>query len=213
MNKKEQIVIIGGGRHARVVIDLIETLELYKIVGIVDPSLKTNKKIFNIDILGDDSQLEALLEKGVRTAALGIGSWGDNTLRGDVYKRVSGLGFTFRTLIHSQAYISKYAQLSQGVQVMAGACIQPGAVIGENCVINTGAIVEHDCHLGRDVYIGPRAVLSGNVTVKDSTFIGSGACVVPEVAVGAQCLVAAGAVVIKNVNDNERVKGIPARSF
>lgn len=213
MRKKENIVVVGGGRHARVVIDLLQSIGRYKIIGVVDPRLKTADQVLNVGVLGDDDQLGPLFKKKVRFAALGIGSRGDNFQRANIYLKVTDLGFSFPALVHPQAYVSRFAHLDQGVQVMAGACIQPGAFIGENSVINTGTVVEHDCQIGRNVYIGPNSVLSGNVFVKDGTFIGSGACVIPEIVIGAHSLVSAGAVVVKDVGDNQRVMGVPAKNF
>ena len=211
--KKESIIIIGGGGHAKVVIDLIESVGQYKILGIVDGAFKTGSKVLNYEVLGSDDLLPDLLKDGIRFAALGIGSWGDNQLRENIYKRVTSLGFKFPTLIHARAYVSAHAKLSHGVQVMSKACVQPSATIGENSVVNTATIVEHDCILGSHVYTGSNVILSGKVIVKDSAFIGSGACVIPEMMIGTQSLVAAGAVVVEDVKDYEKVKGVPAKSY
>ena len=40
----KNIIIIGGGGHAKVLIDLIRTLKNFKIGGIIDPKIKKGKK-------------------------------------------------------------------------------------------------------------------------------------------------------------------------
>ncbi len=211
--KKESIVIIGGGGHAKVMIDLVENLKIYKIVGLVDQALKKGSRLLSVEVLGGDEVLPKLFKKGVRLAVLGVGSWGDHKLRDQIYARVKFLGFKFPALIHPEATVSKYATLSDGVQLMAKSCIGPAATIGENSVVNTATIVEHDCFLGRNVYTGSSVIFSGNVTVNEGTFIGSGVCIIPKVVIGKQCLIAAGAVVVSDVKDFEKVKGVPARSY
>lgn len=212
-DEKKSIVIIGGGGHAKVVIDLILASERYAIAGVVDPALKAQNSVLNMRILGDDAMLEKLLKKGIHTAALGIGSHEDNSLRWRVYDNVVNLGFYFPALIHPRAYVSRFSKISEGVQVMANASVQPDVLIGEGSVINTGAIIEHDCKIGRNVFIGPNAVITGGVKVGDNTFIGTSASIVPNLAIGKNCLVAAGAVVAKNVSDGKKVKGVPAKIF
>jgi len=213
MSKKEKIVIAGGGGHAKVIIDMILSIGKYEIVGIIDPLLSVKSKVLNIKVLGDDSVFKGLHKKGVKLAALGIGSWGDNSVRGKVYEKIKKMGFSFPTLIHPGSYVSRYAKISDGVHVMAGACIQPNANIGENSVINTCAVVEHDCCLGNNVYLSSNSTLAGKVVVKDSAFIGAGTTVIPEITIGKKTLVAAGAVVIRGIKDGKKVKGVPAKYF
>ena len=55
------------------------------------------------------------------------------------------------------------------------------------------------------------AVITGRVTIEDYATIGSNATVLPDLNIGAQSFVGAGAVVTKNVDAFSTVIGVPAK--
>lgn len=209
--RQEKIIILGGGGHARVLIDLIRTSGKYEIAGILDLLLEQGIKVLGISVLGKDDLLPEFYKRGIKNVCIGVGSIKDNNNRKKIYEKVKQIGFHVPFLIHPKAIISGDTKISEGVQIMAGATIQTGCVIGENTIINTGAIVEHDCSVGRDVHICPGSVISGECTVSDGVFVGAGATVIQGIKIGKGVLVGAGAVVIRDVQDNVKVMGIPAK--
>jgi|TARA_Y100000031_G_scaffold47780_1_gene54520 UDP-perosamine 4-acetyltransferase len=207
----ERIVVLGGGGHARVLISLIRAVARYEISGILDPGLKKETMVVGIRVLGGNDLLSRQIKEGITLACIGVGSVGDNSKRTILYKTVKETGFSVPCLIHPQAIVKENeVNISEGVQVMAGAIIQAGSLIKENTIINTGAIIEHDCVIGKHVHISSGAVISGGVTIGDSIFIGAGAKIIQGIKIGNNSVVAAGAVVISDVGDGLKVKGVPA---
>ncbi|MBF0144441.1 MAG: NeuD/PglB/VioB family sugar acetyltransferase [Magnetococcales bacterium] len=209
----EEIVIIGGGGHGKVVIDLIESSTRLRIVGIVDHAIPQGTKIMGYPVLGSDDELEEIYSQGVTRAAVGVGSVGDNGFRAQALQYAHVLGFTFEKLVHPSAYVSPHAQVGAGCQIMAGSVIQPGSIIGPHTVINTATVIEHDCRIGRNVFTGTAARVCGNVTVGDDGFLGAGCLILQSLQVGPRALVGAGSVVVQNIKDGARVKGVPAKPY
>ena len=207
MNVKP-IIILGGGGHARVVVD---TLYAHKadVIGFVDKDpLKTT--LNGLPRLGaEDYILESCNAEEI-VVANGIGSIGQPGARYEWFVRLRQHGYSMVSIIHPSSIISPSVRLGMGVQVMARAVLQPGVHVKENTIINTGAIVDHDCEIGAHVHIGPGAVLSGNVSVGDGAHVGTGASVIQGIKIGAKSIVGAGSVVIRNVEDNVIVAGVPA---
>ena len=52
--KRQQIILIGGGGHAKVIIDAIQAGEKWEIVGVIDAELPLGSKIADIEIIGRD---------------------------------------------------------------------------------------------------------------------------------------------------------------
>ena len=205
------MLFLGGGGYARVLIGLIRATARYEISGILDPGLKRETMVVDIPVLGGDNLLSSKFKEGITLACVGVGSVGDNSKRTRLYKTVKEVGFSVPYLIHPQAIVKENeVNISEGVQVMAGAIIQAGSLIRENTIINTGAIVEHDCVIGKHVHVCSGAVISGGVAISNSAFIGAGATIIQGIKIGNNSVVAAGAVVIDDVGDGLKVKGVPA---
>jgi len=207
----QEIVLIGGGGHAKVLIEIIKLLKQYKIIGILDSQIAIGTYISGIAVLGKDDLMSNLYTNRVKNACIAVGSIKDNSKRKNLYEKVKQFGFQVPSLLHPYSIISKDTIISEGVQVTAGAIIQKGSTIGSNSIINTGAIIEHDCVIGKHVHVCPGVVISGDCVIGDSAFIGAGSVVIQGLKIGENSIVGAGAVVNSNVAGSNRVMGIPAR--
>jgi len=213
MTAKQTVIILGGGGHAKVLIDAIRSGGLYTIKGIVDPSLAVGTKVSGVPVLGDDRFLERCgRSAGAICLAIGVGSVKAPERRKAIFERFSRR-FRFPAVVHENAYVASGVTAQEGVQVMAGAVVNPDAEIGKNCVINTSAVVEHDCIIGAHAHISIGAVLGGGVTIGECSHIGMGAKILQGVRIGSGVTVGAGAVVVKDVGDGMTVAGVPARSI
>lgn len=203
------IVIIGSGGHARVLVDIAELLG-YGIAGFSVPEKQDVNTLWGIPIIGCDEDLLNFSPQTI-TLANGLGSVSSLTRRYEVFKKFHERGFSFATLVHPSAIISKNTVLGEGTQVMAGAIIQPGTKIGANSIINTRASVDHDCNIGDHVHIAPGATLSGGVKIADGVHVGCSATIIQGITVGEWSLIGAGSLVIRNVKPRQMVMGVPAK--
>lgn len=208
--KTKKLLIIGGGGHAKVLIDAISSAGKYRIEGILDNRVKVGDKITGFPVIGGDEFLDKFKDFYI---AIGIGSVKASDKRKMIYERCRRMGFELPAIIHSDAYVSNSAVIGDGVQVMAGAVINPQAKIGANTIINTGAIIEHDCVVAPHCHISLNAVLAGKVMVGESCHVGMGAIILQEIDIGSRVTVGAGAVVTKDIEGGKTVVGIPAKEI
>lgn len=207
-----QVVGLGAGGHAKVVIEILRLEGEYQLVGLLDPKPDLrNELIACVPVMGGDEQLSKLKERGVEFFFVGLGSVSDMKPRRRLYEFALDQGLQPVAAIHPSAVVSASATLGMGPTIMATAVINASARLGDNVIINTGAIVEHDCVVGNHVHIATGARLSGGVIVGDETHIGAGAVVRHCMRIGTGSLVGAGAVVVEDVPDGQIVVGNPAR--
>jgi tetrahydrodipicolinate N-acetyltransferase len=104
---------------------------------------------------------------------------------------------------------------------MMGAVINIGAVIGEKTMIDMGVVLGGRATVGKNCHIGAGTVLAGvieppsaqPVIIEDDVLIGANAVVLEGVRVGQGSVVAAGAVVTKDVPPFTVVAGTPAKKI
>lgn len=205
------IVLVGGGGHCKVVIDVIKENNYFDEICISDLKENIDKEILDIKIEYTDDQLEDLFKKGISFAFVSMGKININDQRMKLYNKIKNIGFNIPKIISKSSKVSIYSEISEGTFIGKNAIINPGVKIGKNCIINTGAIVEHDCIIGDNVHIGPGAVLSGGVTVGENSFIGTGATIIQNINIIGNTLIGAGAVVIKDIARSGVYIGNPAK--
>ena len=199
--------ILGGGGHARVVIDTARSTGDYEVIGILDDqSGQETRAVDGVPVRGPITA-EALRQQQVTHAIIAIGN---NGLRAAIAARLDGL-VTWATITHAHAYIASSATLGEGSVVFAKSVVQPGTSIGRHVILNTASTVDHDSTIADFVHIGPGCNLAGNVAVGEGTFLGIGSRVIPARHVGSWAMVGAGASVVCDLPGNVTAVGVPAR--
>lgn len=201
-----QVVVIGGGGHAKVAIEVLRA-DRWPLVGVLDPQIEA-RDVLGVPVLGGDERLPALRGAGIGLAFVAVGS---NASRLQIGRRAEALGFELATAVHPSASISPSARLGAGVVVMPQATINAKACIGDLAIVNTGAIVEHDCVVEEAAHLAPRSVIAGGVRVGAGVLFGVGAVARPGAVIGEWATVGAGSVVLGEIAAGAIVAGVPAR--
>ncbi|MFM9707400.1 MULTISPECIES: acyltransferase [Streptomyces] len=131
------------------------------------------------------------------------------------------------------AQVREGARLGEGCVIGRGAYVGTGVRMGDNCKLQNYALVYEPAELGDGVFIGPAVVLTNDhnprsvdpegkqkrggdweavgVKIADGASIGARSVCVAPITIGRWSMVAAGAVVTKDVPDFALVVGVPAR--
>ncbi|WBW99436.1 acetyltransferase [Oceanirhabdus sp. W0125-5] len=204
----EKIIIVGGGGHCKVIIDIIRLGKEYEIWGIID---NIGNQIMGVPVIGKDEDLKRIFLSGVTNAAIGIGGLNNPSLRWRIYKELKCIGFKLPVLIHPKACVSDYSKISEGTCIMAGAKINPAVQMGKINIINTGAIVEHDCCIGDNAHISPGAVVCGGCTIGGNAQVGANSVVIQGISIKENSIIGAGSVVTRDIEENSIAYGNPAK--
>lgn len=207
----EDIVLIGMGGHAKGVVDTIERQKRYHVIGFIEQQGEQSKAYKNYKVIGFDSDLGFLYNRGVKNAFITIGYLGNSQVRKNLYEKVKLIGYHLPVIIDDTAAVAKDTHIDEGSYVGKNAIINADSHIGKMCIINNGAVVEHDCMIGEYSHIAVGAVVCGMSHIKKQCFVGANASVMQGITVGANTIIGAGAVVINNVASNCTVVGIPAK--
>lgn len=205
-----KIAIFGASGFAREVKDIALNLGYRKVVFIEKD--KTNIDSFEVV---SEYQLEFLSKQDYKFI-IGIGN---TKIREEIKSRFPNLNYV--NLIDPTATFG-YDQLNKinskaGNIVFAGVRMTNNIEVGNFGIYYLNCTVAHDCVIQDFVTICPGANISGNVKLLAGSYIGANACILQgksiteKMIIGKYAVVAAGAVVTKNVSDHKIVRGIPAK--
>jgi sugar O-acyltransferase (sialic acid O-acetyltransferase NeuD family) len=212
MNGLSEIVVVGGGGHAKELISVLKKTGAYRIVGYTDEQDKG--PILGIPYLGNDSVLSEIKAKNHSCrAAIGLGTVGKSEGRRRLQALLDKMGLDLPVIISKHAIVAEEVNLGKGTVVFDGAVVNSGTTIGGCGIINTNSTVEHDCRIEDHVHIATGASVCGGVHIGKNCLIGAGASLVQYVSICPNCIVGAGAVVNKDITEPGTYVGNPARKL
>jgi len=136
-------------------------------------------------------------------------------------------------IVRRLAHVREGAHVGDDTRIGAGAYIGAGVTVGAGCKVHNLVQLFEGTTVGDGVFMGPGTVVTNDrhpravtpdgrvkgdedwamagVTIADGASIGARAVLIAGVTLGEWCVVAAGAVVTRDVRAYELVAGVPAR--
>lgn len=205
-------VVIGSGGFSKQVIEMIEEINLieqrYNLIGLIDDNKTVGTKILDYEVLGDTDYLNHCSRNKKIHGVIAIS---DGNVRMKIVEKLNDV--IWINLIHPSAIISKYVEIGHGNIFCAGIVVNPELKVGNHCHINIGCTLGHDVIMEDYVTIMPGSRISGNVTLKSKSVVGTGTSIIQGLTIEKNVTLGAGAVVTKNTKANTLYIGIPAKEF
>lgn len=193
---EDNITLYGAGGHCKVVLDILESLEL-QVNRIVDDS-PLDDYFMNIPL----SKPQLNFDKVIITI-------GNCSIRKKIAEKINVNSYL--TAIHPSAVVCKNVPIGEGTVIVHGVIVQSSARIGKHCILNTKSSVGHDVIINDFVHIASGATICGGSEIGEYTWIGAGSVVKQGIHIGKNCMIGAGSVVVKDIPDNVVAFGNPCK--
>jgi len=210
----KKIAIIGAGGFAREVLDICDACNqeepTYEVIGfIVDKQYGAPGTLVNDKpILGDYGWLEEHADKVFVTCAVAAPHH-----RYQLIQRTQKLGCKFFNLVHPNVILTRWVTLGNGVIITAGCILTNQIHIGNHVHVNLDCTIGHDAVLEDYVTLSPGVHISGNVKLKTGCSVGTGANVIEKLDLGEWSIIGAGSTIVKDVQSNTTVVGVPGKAI
>lgn len=207
------MIIIGAKGFAKEVLQIVSkdiSCKDNQIVFFDDVTADLPNKLYNkFNILTSEEDVKRYFTKFEdRYFVLGVGS---PKVREILYHKFIALGGKSKTIISKNAEIGSFdVIIGDCCCIMSGTIITNSISIGKGCLINLNCTIGHDVIIKDFVEISPNTNISGRCKIGNNVVIGSSATILPDITIGDNAIIAAGAVVTKNVPSNSMVAGVPA---
>ncbi len=203
-------VIIGAGTYGEVYLSYLQEAGI-KVVGFLDDDPKfIGKSVRGIPVLGGFSVLPDLKDNfGIEAVYCPLG---DNKLRVSILEKAVRLGYDTPNYIHPSVIISNDVFIGKGVYILLGTHIMPYTTIEDFVMISMNVNIAHHSLLCKGSFLSTGVNFGASIVAKRYSYLGINSTIMTGLhELGENCLVGAGAVVIKDVPDNAVVAGVPAK--
>ncbi len=206
------VIIFGANYLGRAAKEIFESNGVV-VYGFLDDDKKLHKtELDEVVVLGDmddDGFLKLIGKKCEAFVAVD-----DNKLRKNVVSMLQEVRHVQPVnAIHTNARVSKKAELGHGNFIDSGATIAPGATIGSHGIFHANSFIGVGASVGDFVQVGAGSLINPAVVLEDEVFIGSGVTIISGITVGKGARIGAGSVVIGPVKAGETVFGNPATAI
>ena len=198
-------IILGAGGHSKEVLEILISNNSIESLVFFNNTVLSNYRLFEkfeVYCKNEDLRLFDYFYLGI----------------GNVQNRRALSSLALQEGLRWKAVRSKNIQIGslevdvhETVDIMDNVSISSSVKIKRGTLLNRSVNIHHDVTVGEYCEIAPNAQILGHVQIADNVFIGTGAVILPNVFIGANAVIGAGAVVTKDVADNMRVTGIPAK--
>ena len=205
------VAVIGAGGFGREVLDILRD-QSRTLLGVFDDSpaladlaLLSQQKV---SFLGSVQMMIEQFQPDEIEYVIGIGT---GNVRKLIDNKLTPLGFEPATLVHSTSSQGFGVTFAPGTVICAGARLTTNISIGRHTHVNINSTIGHDSILQNYVTVNPLAAVSGSVHIGECVLVGAGAFIVQGKTIGDSGVVGAAAAVMKDVESNITVVGVPAK--
>jgi sugar O-acyltransferase (sialic acid O-acetyltransferase NeuD family) len=211
--ERDGIVVVGAGEQAEIAYEYFTRDSPEKVVGFaVESAYLDRRELYGLPVIALE-EVESHFPPERTAAFVAISSTKLNRIRTRLYEDVKGRGYSLATYVSSRAFVWHNVKIGENCMIFENNVLQHRVEVGDNAVLWSGNHVGHQTRIEDHCFISSHVVISGFCNVGRSSFMGVNSCVADYVKIGEDCVVGAGAVVVRDCEPAKVYVGNPARAL
>lgn len=208
MEKTKKLILIGDSAFAEVAYEYFTHDSAYEVAAFaVEREYLERGELFGLPVVAFED-LPARFAPAAHDFYAALVYTQGNALRRRLYEAAKEKGYRPASYVSSRAFVWRNARLGEHCFIFENNVVQPFVTLGDNVVLWSGNHIGHHSTVGDHCFFSSHVVVSGFCNIGASCFFGVNSTVGNNLNIGAGCLVGAGALILGDVGDNERVVGL-----
>jgi len=200
---KEKLIIIGDSAFAQIAYEYFTYDSPYEVVAFsVEKDFLKRQEMFGRPVVPFE-ELQHLYEPANHKVFVAIAYTQLNRLRARLYREAKKKGFSIVSYISSKAFVWRNVEIGENCFVFEDNTIQPFVKIGNNVILWSGNHIGHHSIIRDHSFISSHVVISGFCEVGEYCFIGVNATVANNIRIAKDCLIGAGAVILRDTKEGK----------
>lgn len=207
---KEKLIIIGSGETAELAYDYFTRDTDYEVVGFsAEKAYLQKETLFGLPVVPFE-HIEDYFHPHGHTAFVSVSYTQLNRLRSRLFSETKKKGYHLCTYISPKADVGTNVEVGENCFILENVTLQRGVKIGDCVTIWTGSTVGHRSRVGNYCFLAMHVAISGFCDVGAYSFLGVNSCMRDNLKVASDCVIGAGAVLIKDASEGRIYVGNPA---
>ena len=203
----KNIAIIGGGGFAKEVAEVAQMLghQIYGVFADKRADIGYEYKGYLDELLAQKKQFDGVI------VAIGAVNKEGILVRKIIIDFLTQYNIPAISLISPQAFVSRNANLGDGVYIGHSVIISIGSKVGNHCIFNHKADIGHDVIIGTNCSIAPQVFIGGGTKIANNVMIGVASTLMQGIEVGEFSVIGMRSLVIKSLKPHSFVFALPAK--
>ena len=198
----QKIVIFGTGDLAQRIFYYLKNSEDEVVAFSANKSNIESDKLLGLPVVGfENVEKEYPPEEFSMFIALAYSEM--NKKRRKFFDEAKNKGYELYSYIHPSTKIWDEFEMGENCFILAENIIQPFVKIGYNVLIGSNNLISHNTIIEDNCFLTSNITLGGHITIGANSFVGLSATINQRVKIGEECIIGAGTLITKDVNDKE----------
>lgn len=208
----KKLLIIGAGNVGGYISFNINEFPGFELIGFLDDNPdKHGKEYYGLKVLGPVLDIDKFLSVDEPLhVAIGIAN---PAVKKKIAKLLEGKNIIFPSLIPAHTWLSKKVIVGKGVILYPGVSVNYETVLEDFVIMNMNCAIGHNCHISAYSTLAPGVNLGGFTYIGTATDIGIGTSTRQGIKIGSSVVVGGQTMIARDIPDNVKVKGVPAREY